>query len=293
MRYKYTEEDVEFLREYYPTGQWDKIFERFPGLTKTCIHSKCSKLGIKLDIQYRQRTEKGRKRWDDSEIELLKSIYTDYPIDYVMSKFPDRTLASVQLKATDLKLLSYNHVNARWKDWEIQYIKDNWELTPDIIMCEHIKRSFRATKAKREELGLFRRDMESFSYPTISKYLRGQNQEWKNNSMKSCDYKCVLTGSKDFQIHHLYGVSNIINDIFNKYPQYRDKPFEDYSEDDLSFILSEFIKEQDKYPLGECVSKNIHVLFHSLYGQYYNTPEQWYTFKDDYKKGKYNDMLNR
>lgn len=30
---------------------------------------------------------------------------------------------------------------------------------------------------------------------------------------------------------------------------------------------------------------------YNMYGQYYNTPEQWYRFKEDYKKGIYNDYL--
>ena len=132
--------------------------------------------------------------------------------------------------------------------------------------------------------------MESNSYPSLSKYLRGQNQEWKLLSMKSCNYKCVLTGSKDFEIHHLYGLSNIIDDILNKYPQYKNISFEDYNSDDLEFLKKEFIKEQSKYPLGECIDKKLHVLFHSLYGQYYNTPEQWARFKNDYTKGVYKNI---
>ena len=52
-----------------------------------------------------------------------------------------------------------------------------------------------------------------------------------------------------------------------------------------------FINEQNKYPLGVCVSKDIHVLFHSLYGQYNNTPEQWYQFEKDYKNGLYDNYI--
>ena len=67
--------------------------------------------------------------------------------------------------------------------------------------------------------------------------------------------------------------------------------FSDYTDEELKNILSAFIEEQNKYPLGVCVSRNIHVLFHSLYGQYYNTPEQWYQFEKDFKAGIYNEYL--
>ena len=108
--------------------------------------------------------------------------------------------------------------------------------------------------------------------------------------MKSCSYKCVITGSKDFEIHHLYGVSNIISDIMRMYPKYKNIRFDELTDIDLDFLTNKFIEYQSQYPLGECVRKDIHVLFHSLYGQYYNTPEQWYRFKTDYQKGVYDNI---
>lgn len=173
---------------------------------------------------------------------------------------------------------------------EIQYIINNWEIKPDKLIAKEIGKTFRAVKEKRRELGYYRQDMDSNSYPTLSKYLRGQNQKWKLESMRNSNYQCILTGSKNFEIHHLYGVSNILSDILNRYKYYKDKPFEEYSEKDLSFILEKFLEEQGKYPLGECVEKHLHILFHSLYGQYYNTPEQWNQFKIDYKEGRYKNI---
>lgn len=157
-------------------------------------------------------------------------------------------------------------------------------------MAHHLGKSFRSVKWKREELHLFRKEINTQSYPTLAKYLRGQNQKWKNDSMKNCNYKCVLTDSKDYEIHHLYGVSNIINNILNQYPQYKNKNFSDYSDEDLDFLRIKFLEEQAKYPLGECIDKKLHVLFHSLYGQYYNIPEQWYRFKENYLKGEYKNI---
>lgn len=110
--------------------------------------------------------------------------------------------------------------------------------------------------------------------------------------MESCQWKCVLTGSKDFEIHHLYGVSNILSDIISKH-HIQEKQIEKYTQDELDNITQLFIKEQAKYPLGVCVKKDIHVLFHRLYGQYYNTPEQWYQFEIDYKNGVYDTLINK
>ena len=128
------------------------------------------------------------------------------------------------------------------------------------------------------------------TYENITKYIRGNIYEWKSNSMKACNYECVLTKSKEFEIHHLYRVNKIVNDIFNKY-NLEYKEFNEYTENELNNILQLFVLEQSKYPLGECIRKDLHVLFHSLYGQYNTTEEQWIQFKNDYTNGVYNNRI--
>ena len=289
MRYKYTSDDIEFLKTYYPIRDWDKIHNRFIGVSESSIHHKCSRLGIKADNSYKRSFDNTstRKKWNKDEINILLKNYPNVPMEEMLNLLPYRTKDSIVAKALQLKISSYATQNKIWKESEIQYIKDNWNIIPDKLIAKTLNRSFRSVKWKREELGLFRQSLDRKSYPTLTKYLRGNNQQWKLDSMKNSDYKCVLTGSKDFEIHHLYGVSNIISDLLDKYPFYKDKSFSDYTESELSFILEKFIDEQAKHPYGECVDKKIHTLFHSMYGQYYNTPEQWNQFKIDYLNGKY------
>lgn len=292
MRYTYTKEDIEFLKVHYPNGEWNFIKERFPTLSKSSIYKKCRRMGIKSNNIHRKNTKiaDGRRIWTLEEKEILKNNYSKVSIDEILKLLPNRNKNMILSEAKILKLCSFSRSKQLWKEEEIQYIKDNWKLTPDKIMAEKLNRTFRAVKFKREELGLYRANQGHSSYQTLSKYLRGKNQKWKKDSMEFCDYKCVMTNSKNFQIHHLYSVSNIIRDILNKYKEY-DKPFDDYSENELSFLLSKFIEIQNKYPLGVCIDKKIHTLFHSMYGQYYNTPEQWYRFCEDYNNGIYKKYI--
>ena len=292
MRYKYTEDDITFLKVNYPLGNWDKIHQRFPCLTDSAIHHKCSRLGIKFDLKNRNNKNcvNSYKKWSKEEIKILEDNYPTRPISEVESMLPGRTKSMIINKVNLLKITSYRIIKTKWNDDEIQYLYDNWMLTPDVIMAINLNRTQRAVQAKRLELGLCRMDTDSSSYPTLSKYFRGQNYEWKIQSMKNCDYKCVITGSKDFEIHHLYGVSNIISDIINMYPKYKNIKFEKLTNADLEFLTTKFIEHQSQYPLGECIRKDLHVLFHSLYGQYYNTPEQWYRFKIDYQEGVYDNI---
>ena len=53
MRYKYTKEDIEFLKKNYPIGNWDEIHERFNNISDSAIQHKCSRLGIKFNNEYK------------------------------------------------------------------------------------------------------------------------------------------------------------------------------------------------------------------------------------------------
>lgn len=291
MRYKYTNEDIEFLKENYPIGNWNKITERFPNVSRMAICSKMSKLGIKSNHRpIDKKSPKRKLKWTDEEIEILKNKYSNCLAKDITEFLPNRSVYDIRTKAVSLGLKSHYSIFNKWIQEDEQYIIDNWELEPDRVMAVKLNRTFRSVKWKREELGLYRRDMNANTYPTLSKYLRGQNQKWKVDSMKQCNYQCVLTGSKDFEIHHLYGVSNIIEDMFRENKDLYKESFSDYTEKELSFILAKFLEIQNNYPLGECIDKKLHILFHSLYGQYYNTPEQWHRFKEDYLKGIYKNI---
>lgn len=323
--YRFTDEDIAFLKIYYPRGNWDIIMQRFPSSTKSSIMTKMSKLGIKMEINHWSKEEldllaqnigilsdeelvklfNGKytigaiktkankalgytsKKWTQDEDDIMYKYYPILSPTEVAEMLPNRTYYGVIHRAKVLNIQS--NINRNWSEEENNYIKENYKLQPDYIIAKELNRSQSCVKNQRHVLGLYRRDIDSFTYPTISKYIRGHIQSWKNESMKECGYKCIFTGNKEFQIHHLYGVSNIIEDIFNNNDIIYKENIENYSKDELAYILDLFLKEQAKYPLGKCVSKDIHVLFHSLYGQYYNTPEQWYQFEKDYKNGLYNN----
>ena len=274
-----TEDDVEIIKKYYHTYDFELINSMLdnPHSVKS-IKSKAHRLGIT-----------SLNQWSEDEINILKVNYSTMTVDDIAKLLPNRS--NTAIISTAIKLGIKNQ--RKWQDWQIQYIVDNWELEPDKIMCKKIGKTFRAVKAKREELGLYRRNMDSLTYESIAKYIRGNITDWKTQSMEECNYCCVLTNSKDFQIHHLYGVSNLLEDIKNKYNIVYKDNFEEYTSEELSFILEKFIEEQSKYPLGQCVRKDLHKLFHSLYGQYYNTVDQWEQFKEDYRNGVYNDIINK
>lgn len=67
---------------------------------------------------------------------------------------------------------------------------------------------------------------------------------------------------------------------------------DDYTDKELRDILDLFRIKQDKYPLGVCLTKDVHMLFHNKYGYGNNTEIQWNEFVTDFKNGKYDKELN-
>lgn len=67
---------------------------------------------------------------------------------------------------------------------------------------------------------------------------------------------------------------------------------DDYTDRELRDILDLFRIKQSEYPLGVCLTKEIHMLFHNKYGYGNNTEIQWNEFVTDFKNGKYNKELN-
>lgn len=289
-RYKYTDEDIEFLKIHYPIGDWEAIYQRFPEHTRLRISGFCNKRNIRSE--YKRRNLSGNlnsSKWTKEEDEILRSNYENSPMDKVQKLLPQRTYNSIVSRAKRHNLISYNRKKELYKHEEIQYIIDNWKDKSDHLIAEELGRTFRSVKFMREKLGLYRQDPNrTLSYVNLERFLRGNIYQWKARSMERCNYQCVLTGSKDFAIHHLINFTTIVRNFAEENNIDFDKPIDQYSKDELDSIVFYFNEYHDTFPLGVCVSKDLHKLFHHLYGKTYNTSEQWEEFMEDYKRGKYN-----
>ena len=326
--YRFTNEDIEFLKIEYPNGNWDAIRKRFPNVSKQSIIIRAHKLGIKADYyfwsdddlsylkdnyynftldelkaHFKNRYTKDAIQtkayryfgystdddWSKEDEAILIKYYPSVPLDDVCKLIPSRTKNAIINHAHILCLCSYFYHETYWNDDMDKLLIDNWQDLTDEELSILIGKPKLSIAERRHRLGLLRVDKDNLKYSDISKYLRGQLQEWKNNSMMNCNYRCVLTSSKDFQIHHLYSFNQIISDFFNNNPDFEIKDFNNYTQEELNTITIAFLSEHDKHPLGVCVRKDLHDLFHSVYGRYGNTAEQWQNFVADYKNGLYKD----
>lgn len=124
---------------------------------------------------------------------------------------------------------------------------------------------------------------------TISQHFRQKTLEWKKKSMIHSNFKCVITGERFESIHHLFGFDQILKQAFlNCELPIREKVNE-YTDVELEALSNEVIKLHEEYPLGVCLTEEVHDEFHKLYGYGNNTPEQFYEF---YKMKTGKDYLN-
>lgn len=126
----------------------------------------------------------------------------------------------------------------------------------------------------------------------IYQELRDSLQSWKQDSMQECQYKCIITGDDFDNIHHLVPFRKIVDEVFEvlKMPIY--KTTGEYTKEQKSLIVDKLQELHVFYGLGVCLRKDIHKLFHDLYGYTENTPEQFDEFKTRYRFGDFNYILN-
>ena len=193
-------------------------------------------------------------------------------------------------RAGKLNLQSYTHLNGKYTEEEVKFICNNWDVLSDFVMSKKLKKTVRSIKWKRCQLGLYRQTHDKLSYDDLNKYLRGNIWEWKKQSRLQTDNKCILTNSNNIDIHHIYSFNKILSEFIELY-QIKVLPVNDYSKDTLNEITTKFNKFHNQYPLGVCVDKNIHKLFHKIYGKN-NTPNQWFEFVRKFEKGEYTEYLS-
>jgi hypothetical protein len=112
----------------------------------------------------------------------------------------------------------------------------------------------------------------------VVKAIRNSLTQWKNDSMKKCGYKCILTGEEFDNIHHLYPFVKIIEEAFENLGIGMRRHVSDYDKDEFESLITKISELHKWYGLGVCLSKKVHKLFHNTYGYTDNTAKQFYEF---------------
>lgn len=152
---------------------------------------------------------------------------------------------------------------------------------PDYVL----KKSLNALENTNEPCEYCRNDK---NINELSSILRNSIYSWRRNSEIECNYKCVLTGSDLYEVHHTYPFNKIIKEIIHEL----NIDLITYSSCDLIKIKDEIIKRH-KSIKGVCLHPMLHKIYHSLYGTDENTIEQFDEFSVRYKNGDFKELSNK
>jgi len=117
-------------------------------------------------------------------------------------------------------------------------------------------------------------------------FMRHKIHDWKNKSIKNSDYKCIISKERFNEVHHLQSFNLIVKECMKDLNLELKENVIDYSSEELNLISEHIIELHEKYPLGVCLTTKIHDIFHSIYGNGDNTPDQWYDFENKIKNGE-------
>ena len=316
-----TEDERLDICNLYLENKWDEILKKYKFMTKNKVYHLTSEMGVKKKsyfwskedeyiliknyglsyteiskiMGYRHSAKAISKKaikmglthpqeWTDDEIGVLKQYYSHIPKEDFLKLLPHRTESAIICKAMQLKLKSYHYLNEKYSDKEKQFIIDNYKYMTDVELSKTLDKPLSGIQEQRRKLGIYYLNKDYSGYENMTKFFRGHIQDWKNNSIEHC------TGSKDFEVHHIYSINMIVKETFeslDKIGKLKTDNIEDYSKKELDDILQLFLCIHSRYPLGVCVKRDIHALFHRIYGSGGNTEIQWKQFVNDYNNHKY------
>lgn len=126
----------------------------------------------------------------------------------------------------------------------------------------------------------------------LNNHLRYLLNDWRLESLKKYDFRCILTNINDsnLEVHHLKSFNTIVKDVLHNLNLPIRNQVCNYSEEEINSIDKEFLLQHKKL-LGVPLREDLHMLFHQQYGYGDNTPKQFENFKTRLKQGEFDYFL--
>lgn len=120
----------------------------------------------------------------------------------------------------------------------------------------------------------------------LSLFFRKFINDWYVDSLKSTNYKCIITGKPAKAVHHLYPFHKIVDEFLLNKGIFSKMTTSNFSSEELSNLIDEFIPFHNSFGLGIPLTKELHVLFHTIFWTTDNTKEQFYEFQQRISSGE-------
>lgn len=261
----FSHQEDDLITEYYNNGLSDKeISEMMPWRTSESIATRRHRLGIVSS-----------HTWSQAEELILTEYYSTMPVSDMESLLPGRSRNAIVSHALKLGLTGFRNYDY-YTESDLAFIRDNYLSLTDAEMGELLNHSCDSIKNKRNKMGLHRVEKGRTKYESFDVYLRRHNQEWKKKSMINCGYRCIISGDRFDDIHHLVSQKNIIDTVMRRWSINKSEfDINTMTDSEREQFLHDIYYEQNKHPLGVCLRHDIHMHFHKVYGFGDNTVEQF------------------
>lgn len=256
------------------------------------------------------------KKWSDEELQILKenySIYTNSELQKLF--FPDRTVRSIECKAgqrgfngKSKETLDRSRAYQKTDEWKnkISHTKKKYFQSHDGWWKGKKRSEEQRSQMSKRRKGMWAgennpRHIDPLNGSRNGRWkggilpiyleLRTELDDWKNMSMKFCNYKCVITGGEFDAIHHTKAFKDIIGEVFIKTGYEIRNNVSDYNNEELT-VLRKLVKEyHDDYGFGACLHADVHKLFHDEYGYTKFSPSDFINFMDRIINGEFNNWF--
>lgn len=227
--------------------------------------------------------------WTQDEENFLINNYHNKSWEYILGVLKRHNKQQIIDKASYMKLrrerlFSFDDINMLKEIYEV------CDSIDDVISHFNGKYTKKQIIKKANNLGLKNRKTLTKTLTNIDEYIRSNNTEWKTKTLIKCNRCCIFSKSKNIDIHHIYPFHKILYEVFEELGYDIKKEYQ-LSDAQIQIICDSFYKKQNAYGYGVCIDKNIHQLFHSVYGYKLFTTENWYKFQEDLLNGVYDKEL--
>lgn len=271
---KWTDEEKEIMREFYPVSTYEEMKKLLPHRTKKSMQDCASGMKIKKNEigrkkQFKKQSEYlkkhscwiGRKLTEEEKLKLSKQMKQRW-IDK-----PDEMLEYARYERTDEQKRS---ISEKAKN------RGGWKGNNN----PRHKNPLHGSKNGNWKGGI----------TDVCFWLRNQIDQWKEESMVAANYQCDITGRNFDEIHHLQSFKDIYEETVET-TGYKSKDISKFNDEELEQFRKDFMEVHNKYGLGICLLEGVHKLFHDTYGYKSSKPEHYYEFKERIKNGEFKEEL--
>lgn len=121
--------------------------------------------------------------------------------------------------------------------------------------------------------------------------LRRDIVDWKKKSSEFCNYRCVFTGNRFQNIHHIISFNSILEEVFNECHLNKRQKVSDYTNEEYLVLKDTLLNKHRNTLYGACLCKELHELFHKEYTYYDSSINDFIDYANRIENNEYENYF--